>query len=188
MLTWPWTNIYKELAKRLEESKDPSKLLTWEQVKEDLKIPRKVSMFTKLKFKLYDLTWYLYRLYKPCHTNIRNSIPRKWVDLDEVLRTVNFEIIKSYYVNEHNTEGFGHTELGREFNVWIESAYKYITVERQAMEEDMFSETFKPAQLELFSDASKEYYEHMTRVENQIDDKDTEVLLNLIKFRKFLWS
>lgn len=182
---------------------------------------------TKLKLKIYNkfgiwnfldivpITWryfyydYIKPIFRPCHQKLRKSVPKTWVDLSEVLEIVNFQIIKSFYEEEYLAgivDWEGTSEKHKEFAQWLESAYKYITEERPALEKqrddsypdsrpfnDCFKESKDSEGRRVFQYVSlpgsyEDHYGEVDRLEKLIDDKDTEILIALIKNRDYLWT
>ena len=45
---------------------------------------------------LRDLYWFIYRLIKPCHQDIRKVIPRQWADIASLIVDVNFAMLTSF--------------------------------------------------------------------------------------------
>jgi hypothetical protein len=129
-----------------------------------------------------------------------------------VWMTINFEIIKSFYEDEYS-KGIVDWEADEhhsEFAKWLESSYKYITIERSALEkqmnaaypesnfDDMFGEpktdqygnvtrTMKSCE-ERYGKTYEEIYGEVNRLEALIDKMDTEVLTELIKRRSYFWT
>lgn len=141
----------------------------------------------------------------------RKVIPRTWSDVSSLIDTVNFEFIKGFYEKEYlhgHTDWEGTGEHAVEFARWLESAYDYITIERPKLEEQMenaypphrpLDEMFEPCEFDENGKAKmykmvddgrsyEEKYGEVNRLEQLIQDKDTEVLTNLIKYRHFFWS
>ena len=151
-------------------------------------------------------------IFKPFHTRLRKAIPRQWSDLTGLIVDVNFEIIKSFYEDEYS-KGIVDWEADEhhsEFAKWLESSYKYITIERSALEkqmnaaypesnfDDMFGEpktdqygnvtrTMKSCE-ERYGKTYEEIYGEVNRLEALIDKMDTEVLTELIKRRSYFWT
>ena len=116
-------------------------------------------------------------IWAPQHGRIRKAVPRYWWDLDHVLQVVNFEIIKSFYEDEYKAdivdwEGTGGNAL--KFTKWLEEAYKYITQDRPALEKQI--------------DKAYPNYEKVEKLEQKMEDKDTEVLIDLVKWRRHMWT
>jgi hypothetical protein len=116
-------------------------------------------------------------IWAPQHGRIRKAVPRYWWDLDHVLQVVNFEIIKSFYEDEYKAgivdwEGTGGDSL--KFTKWLEEAYTYITVYRKVLEKQI--ENAYPN------------YEKVEKLEQEMEDKDTQVLIDLVKWRRHMWT
>ncbi len=116
-------------------------------------------------------------IWAPQHSRIRKAVPKYWWDLDHVLQEVNFEIIKSFYEDEYKAdivdwEGTGGDSL--EFTKWLEEAYTYITSYRKVLEKQI--ENAYPN------------YKKVEKLEQEMEDKDTAVLINLVKWRRHMWT
>ena len=149
-------------------------------------------------------------IFDPKNSRYRKVIPRTWVDVSTLIENVNFEFVKGFYEGEYlhgHTDWVGTGEHAAEFARWLESAYDYITIERVQLEKDMdnayppiqhIDEWFEPAEetadgrkLYKMKDDGKTYeekYGEVNRLEQLIQDKDTEILTQLIKYRHFFWS
>jgi hypothetical protein len=181
-------------------------------------IKKTINNFLRDKFDIYyykDLIPFRYWMYytekirpiwSPAHTRIRKAVPRKWMDLSSIIKDVNFEIIKSFYEEEYlngvvDWEQSGPSHI--EFSVWLEEAYRYVTEERLMLEKQMddayppsrpidawfeeTEETFKGKKLYKFKPSNADYSE-VNRLEQLIEEKDTEILSTLIKYRGFFWT
>jgi hypothetical protein len=116
-------------------------------------------------------------IWKPQHSRIRKAVPKHWMDLDHVLQDVNFEIIKSFYEDEYKAdivdwEGTGGDSL--KFVKWLEEAYKYITVDRKELEKQI--------------DNAYPNYKKVEKLEQEMEAKDTDVLTELVKWRRHMWT
>lgn len=190
MFTWPWTNLKKELLKRKEDlDLSKSKTFSIEELMQSIRDnkPSKLkSFFIRAEGNLNEFVWNVYRCFKPCNKRIRNAIPRQWCDLTEFVLIVNFEIIKSFVEEEMDDLDWEIDEKTKEAGIWLRTAYKYITEDRDRLQED----------LQLAYDSvdytSKEpyniKYESVIKVEENIDQRDREVLIHLAKYRQYLWS
>lgn len=147
-------------------------------------------------------------IFKPFHTRLRRAIPRQWADLQSIIDSVNFEIIKSFYEDEYikDTIDWEATPQHKQFADWLVKAYKYITEIRPRLENDMnnayppsktLDELFRPItdengkKLYQMIDDGVPYeikYGEVNRIEKLIEDNDTDVLVQMIKFRKFFWT
>jgi len=150
---------------------------------------------------------YVRPIFKPCHGRIRKSIPKTWSDISCLAVNVNFEMIKSFYEGEYKN---GHVDWQsddwhKEFAEWLESAYKYITVERPELEVnlsnaypsvrllDRLEETYdsKGNKMYTLKDDGIPYevkYAEVNMIEKAIYDRDTDVLTQFIKRRDFFWT
>ncbi len=151
-------------------------------------------------------------IYAPKHSRIRKSVPRTWVDICSLIEDVNFEMIKSFYEEEF-IDGIVNWESDdrhTEFSKWLTSAYKYITEERPLLQKKMdesYPETGSADQLcdekinpdgsktyqlksceELYGKSYQELYGKVEEYETLITNKDTEVLLSMVKYRQFFWT
>lgn len=166
---------------------------------------------------LFDLLPYGWRMYyydyiktifKPNNSRIRKAIPRQYSDISGLVVNVNFEFIKAFYEDEYKADivDWEATEQHSEFAKWLESAYTYITKERPQLEIDLnnayppfksFDDMFKPM---VDKDGKKMYeladdgipyevkYKEVNRIEEEIENKDTEVLTELVKRRNYFWT
>lgn len=190
MFTWPWTNLKKELMKRKEElDLGTCKTYTIEELRESIanRKPSKIkSFFIRAEGNLNEFVWNVYRYFKPCNNRIRNAIPRQWCDLTELVLLVNFEIIKSYVEEEMEDIEWEVDEKTKEAGSWLRTAYKYITEDRDRLQEDL-----QLAYNSVDYTSKEPYnikYESVIKVEEHIDHRDREVLINLAKYRQYLWS
>lgn len=150
-------------------------------------------------------------IFSPENKRYRKAIPRTWTDVSHLIEIVNFEFIKGFYENEYlhgHTDWEGTGEHAVEFAKWLESAYDYITIERPELERQMdaayppyrpIDKMFVPCQTDengkvkmytMVDDGKtyKEKYGEVDRLEQLIQDKDTEILTQLAKYRHFFWS
>ena len=125
-----------------------------------------------------DFYWkHIKTIWSPQHGRIRKAVPRHWMDLDTVLQNVNFEIIKSFYEDEYvaGTVDWEHTGGdAAQFATWLEWAYVYITSHRPALEKRI--------------DAAYPHYKKVEKLEKEMEDQDTDVLMHLVKWRRHMWT
>jgi hypothetical protein len=147
-------------------------------------------------------------IFKPQNERIRKAIPRTWMDITELSVIVNFEMIKSFYEDEYKADivDWEATELHSEFAKWLESAYAYITKERPQLRKDL-DNSYPPfkdlddmfelktdengRRLFEFKDDGVPYevkYKEVNRIEELIENKDTEILTEFIKRRNYFWT
>ena len=204
------------------------------KLKEDYLKNEGLNSFQKLKFNIrcwindkfgfwdiWDILPYRYQrlyfdiikpIFKPYHSRLRKVIPRKWSDLTHLIVEVNFEMIKSFYEDEYSKGivDWNSDEHHIKFAKWLESAYKYITIERQELEkqkddaypvsswDDMFCEpeTDKHGNVtrrmrsceERHGKSYEELYGEVNRIESLIDKKDTKIIIDLVKNRNYFWT
>lgn len=166
---------------------------------------------------LFDLFPYGWRMtyyekikpiFKPSNSRIRKAIPRQYSDITGLIVDVNFEFIKAFYEDEYkaNIVDWEATEQHSEFAKWLELSYKWITQRRPQLQKDM-ENAYPPSKsiddmFELKTDESgrrlfefkddgvpyEVKYAEVNRIEELIDNKDTEILTELIKWRNYFWT
>jgi len=159
----------------------------------------------RFRMVYYD---YIKPIFNPQNQRIRKAIPRTWVDVTEMVVTVNFEFIKAFYEEEFKADivDWEATEKHSEFAKWLEESYEYVTKIRPQLEIDLqnaypphrsFDEMFEPKTDEngrkLFQmvDDGIPYevkYKDVNRIEEEIEKRDTEILTELIKRRYYFWT
>jgi len=164
------------------------------------------SIKYRLKSWYYD---YVRTIFKPQHSRLRKAIPKTWCDITSLITNVNFEFVKSFYEEEFTGEfvDWEFTEKHKEFSQWLKSAYLYIVDERPELEklkdnsypdmEDNFFDCFEEIidnngiKMLQFKDDGIPYevkYAEVIRLEKLIEDKDTELLTQLVKRREMFWT
>jgi len=148
-------------------------------------------------------------IFKPKHSRLRKAIPRQWRDITSLIVDVNFEFIKAFYEDEYidGIVDWSATEHHKEFADWLESSYKYITIERLNLEKEKdnaypkhegeFFDSFEKITdeqgrtLYQMKDDRIPYdvkYGEVNRLEKLIEEKDTEILTQIIKRRDYFWT
>ena len=136
------------------------------------------NIYRRIPYQARDFYWkHIRTIWRPQHSRIRKAIPKYWMDLDHVLQDVNFEIIKSFYEDEYKAdivdwEGTGGDAL--KFTKWLEEAYTYITSYRKVLEKQI--------------DNAYPNYKKVEKLEKEMEDKDTKVLIELVKWRRHMWT
>jgi hypothetical protein len=153
---------------------------------------------------------YLGPIIAPQNGRYRKVIPRKWADASSLIEVVNFEFVKGFYEDEYinGVVDWNAQPEHREFADWLEAAYTYITVKRPILVEQMedaypelpsINEMFKPCEIDEDGNIKKykmvddgrsyeEKYGEVNRLEKIIDDRDTEILTEIVKRRHFFWT
>jgi hypothetical protein len=155
--------------------------------------------------------WYYDKLrpiFKPQHSRLRKAIPKQWCDITSLIVDVNFEFIKTFYEEEYidGVVDWSATDCHKEFAEWLELSYKWITKRRPELEkerdeaypetlpfEKMFEEVqdSKGNKMYQMVDSGIPYdikYKEVNRLEKVIEEKDTEILTQLIKRRDYFWT
>jgi hypothetical protein len=158
----------------------------------------------------WKMTYYdkIKPIFKPQNQRIRKAIPRTWVDVTELAVSVNFEFIKAFYEDEYKADivDWEATEKHSEFAKWLESAYAYIAKERAQLQKDL-ENAYPPSKpidemfqiktdengrkLFEFKDDGIPYevkYKEVNRIEELIENKDTEILIEFVKRRNYFWT
>lgn len=168
-------------------------------------------------FDIFDYLPYRWRLwyydvikpvFRPHHARLRKAIPRQWSDLVTVIVNINFEIIKSFYEDEYK-DGYidwSSTEEHKAFEQWLINAYRYITVERPILQsrlensypptrslDEMFQPFTDEAGRKMFRmvDDGVPYevkYKDVIYFEKLINEKDNQILKELIDKKEFFWT
>ena len=156
--------------------------------------------------------WYYDKLkpiFKPKNSRLRKAIPRQWRDITGLITDVNFEFIKAFYEDEYidGIVDWTATEHHQEFAHWLELSYKWITKRRPELEKekdnaypkrsedffDSFEKTVDEKGRTLYQMKDDEIpyevkYGEVNRLEKLIEEKDTDILTQLIKRRDYFWT
>jgi hypothetical protein len=163
---------------------------------------------------LFPYRWSMYYydnikpFFSPRNKRIRKAIPRQYRDISSLIVDVNFEFIKAFYEDEYKSDivDWEATEHHKKFAEWLEKAYEYITKTKPQLEKDLenayppskpFEEWFervpqKDGTTRMYmKDDGVPYevkYKEVNRIEEEIKNKDTELLMGLIKRRDYFWT
>ena len=147
-------------------------------------------------------------VFKPSNSRIRKSIPRQYRDVTSLIVDVNFEFIKVFYEDEYvdGIVDWTATEHHQEFAKWLEKSYIYIIDERRELErqkddaypktqsiDDMFEPLIdkngrKMYQMKNDGISYDAKYKEVNRLEKLIEEKDTDILIQIIKRRDYFWT
>jgi hypothetical protein len=165
-------------------------------------------------FDLFPYSWRMYyydhikTIFNPNNDRIRKAIPRQYSDITGLIVDVNFEFIKAFYEDEYKADivDWEATEQHSEFAKWLELSYKWITERRPQLQKDLENAYPQHSSIEsLFKPTTDENgrrvfqmvddgipyevkYAEVNRIEELIDNKDTEILTELIKRRNYFWT
>ena len=152
---------------------------------------------------------YIRPIFKPQNSRIRKAIPRQWCDISSLIVDVNFEFIKSFYEDEfvNGVVDWSATQHHQEFGKWLKSSYLYIINERPDLENlknaaypkkdgclfDAFEEVTDERGRKLYQlkDDGIPYdvkYGEVNRLEKIIEEKDTDILIQIMKRRDYFWT
>lgn len=187
-MNWPWTDLNKKLSKALQHRVEECETFAsvdelFEHIK-SIKHPWYQSMYNYVMWTLNDWIWRLYRIVRPCHSNIRKSIPKTWADLTEVIRYVNFAIIKDFYENETSFIDWNANESHQQFLTWLQESYEYICVGRPNLEKEL-EQAWNSIDNKI---QGVERYAQVDALEEKINQRDTAVLVALVQNRQYFWS
>jgi hypothetical protein len=148
-------------------------------------------------------------IFRPSNSRIRKSVPRQYRDVTSLIVDINFEFIKAFYEDEYvdGVVDWTATEHHQEFAHWLELSYKWITQRRPELEEEKDdaypkrSGDFWDSFVEITDENGKKLYQfkddgilyeekygEVNRLEKVIEEKDTEILTQLIKRREYFWT
>lgn len=187
MHMWPWTNIKKELMKQSEVQTTGKSFTSVEELMDHIKSikhPWYESAYNTIKWTLNEWTWAVYRYFRPCHAPVRAAVPRRYMDATELIRNVNFAIIKEFYEEETSHVDWSAHAEHQEFFTWLQKSYEYVTCERLIKDQQL-------KQAWEHVDNSKpglSKYAHVEAIEGQIEQQDDEILQQMMRYRKYFWS
>ena len=178
---------------------DPAEYKSTWQTKFNLNIWLPWLMFKKnLSYKIpYQIrnAWYEFKcFFYPKNKKYRAAIPNTWADVCVLIEDVNFAFIKGFYEDEYESgwvdwEGSG--EPNSKFAKWLEKAYQYVTVERPQLQKDLDA-AYPPLTGKRLTEINhisyEEEYAEVHRIEKLIQDKDTKILTETIKYRQYFWT
>lgn len=174
------------------------------------KIIKKLESFYRVTSYKLDMFYFenVKPIFRPQYSRIRKVIPRTWADITSLIVDVNFEFVKSFYEEEYKAGivDWNSDKNHKEFAKWLESAYKYITIKKPALEKQL-EEAYPPARnfREAFAEITLENgekgyrliddgvpyrvkYKEVIRLEKLIQKKDTLILTELVKRRDYFWT
>lgn len=139
---------------------------------------------------LRDLYWFIYRLIKPCHQDIRKVIPRQWADIASLIVDVNFAMLTSFKkeVDESFVDWNASPEH-RKFMNWVNSSVHWIKVGRPACEAQRDA-LYPPHPLPdiMKGKSYDELYGELNKMEMLINETDSAILKQMIDYREYFWT
>lgn len=107
--------------------------------------------------------------------------------MSELTLSINFEIIKSFVEEEMHMIDWNSNDAHKEVSAWLNASYKYITEERNQLQED-FNRALTDSTDNKRGLPYNEKYAEPNRLEALINEKDKSVLIGIATHRQFLWS
>jgi hypothetical protein len=197
-MNYPWTNHTKKLQQLLEESKheEPKQITcveTWFENIRQQKIPWCEHWMIKLEHWWHELTWDVYRWFKPCHQPVRAAVPQHWCDCTELILLVNFAIIQEFVEQEMDNVVWDDVDRPQlvAAGQWLKESYTYITKHRAELEEKFTQALRSSEDLPLETRKAMTYqqkYGEANRIEQEIADRDKQVLLGMAEHRQWMWT
>jgi len=152
---------------------------------------------------------------KDHNKKIRDSIPKNWIDICDLIPKINYLLVEEFYKNEYkpNIKTWNKDPSTTKFSKWLESFYKFIKVEKPRMEKQVLnaipdvplSKWFKPLETkslvqnklqvrelkscqELFGKSYEQVYNKSNKLEQKLTEMETKFLKELIEYRAFFWT
>lgn len=144
----------------------------------------------RIKMPCRDLYWNIYRFFKPCHKDIRKAIPRQWSDITNLIIDVNFAMILSFKKeSDESCVDWDGTPEHRKFKNWLDSAAGWINAARPALMRQQ-DNAYPPHPLpdDMKNKSYDELYGEVNRIEQLIDETDTNILKQMIEYRGYFWT
>jgi len=141
------------------------------------------------KYVIREKYYKLKSFFMPQHKKIRAAIPRTWTDLVDTIREVNFAMVVEFYEDEYldGHTDWSATKVHQEFEQWLIMAYNYIKVKRPELDKAYWASFPDLDNI----DRTMEYeqlYGKTNRLEKEILDKDTELLVQIVSRREMFWT
>lgn len=202
MKRYPWTSqktIDDHLQQACEEAKDPTNIKRIDCIEEffeemrNRKTPWYQSLWWSMEHWLHDTSWAVYRWFKPCHDPVRKAIPRAWSDCTQLILDVNFAIIKEFVEEEMDNVVWDDEArpILVEAGQWLRDSYEYITRGRAVLEDSYHAALKSKDDLPLAERKKMTYaekYSEANKIEQEIEDRDEQVLVGMAKHRKWMWT
>lgn len=144
----------------------------------------------RLKRMYRDSIYAIKVLFKPYHSDIRKAIPHEWSDICSLVVDVNFAMILSFkkeadesFVDWNGTDGH------RKFKNWLDSTAHWIKEGRPNCKSQCDA-LYPPHPLppELKGKSYNELYGELNKIEELIDQTDSNILKQMIDYREYMWT
>jgi hypothetical protein len=141
-----------------------------------------------VKHKFSDLKWKIENFLYPPHPILRKSIPKEWVDLVDLIIDINFAIILQFQDEIENSS----CAMDLEFAEWIGKSVEYIKIERpkkfKEIEEIMEGYDVGNCFANISSTHNKTIYNKTEEIKKEIEQKDSEIIKQMIDYRGYFWT
>lgn len=165
----------------------------WFEDTKNIKLPWYESMWYDIERNFHDAVWSVYRWFVPCHQAVRKAVPRKWMDCTELVLNVNFAIIQEFV--EHEMDSVVWDDAARPevmaAGQWLRTSYEYITKHRAELQQQcsdalIVASDLPPQQRRQMT--FDQIYGEFERIEQEIADRDQQVLGGLARYRQWMWT
>lgn len=148
-----------------------------------------------LVWPLRDFKWAFKLFFKPCFPRWRKVLPRyKYSDMTHVVVEANFAMLLDFYYEEA-VDGIVNWEGDEIHKTFFDKLKEYVNwIENERKEKDnQLSESLTAASINKVYTAENKLdynktYEEYNNLEQQIKDKETEILKWIIDNRDFFWT
>lgn len=144
--------------------------------------------------------------------NLRDSIPKQWVDICDLIPRINYTLVEEFYTKEYrpSIDTWKKNPETKNFSKWLEEFYNFIKVEMPRINKEILSSTpdvplnkwFKKEKdinskstihrlkscEELFGKSYQQVYGKSLRLEEKLRKLETKFLKELIDYRFFFWT
>lgn len=145
----------------------------------------------KILHKVHNLYWRIHNLFFPNNRYVRNSIPRDYTDASELIIKVNFAIIKSFKEEaDKSLVDWDSNAYSKEFKSWLNDSYEWIVSLREKMLKESV-ESYPDEPLEILSEGRSDFeslYSRSNSLEKLVQTTDNQILINMLKYRNFMWT
>jgi len=160
-----------------------------------------------LPYRFREFIYSIKTFFNPRQKWLTKKIPNTWCDKVELIPLCLFEMIKHFVEEEMDNVCWGLEEdvekgyCSKEYSDKMAAAgnkireiYNYYTVVRPDLQKQLdgaypdLGDNFLDSLKEMTKDSYKSLYGEVRRLEELIEKKDTEYLLDIIKLRGYLWT
>jgi len=140
--------------------------------------------------RIKDFKYKIQCFFFPKHQEIRKVIPRTWTDLSDLVVDLNFAMILSFKKEaDESWVDWDGTEEHRKFKNWLDTAADWIKKTRPELEKQR--DNSYPPQRPFKEQSAKTYdelYGEVNRIENLINETDSNILKQMIEYRDYMWT